>query len=89
MGFTGSADEADEASFYTESKAERQGCHSLPSPVHDLLPKARSSGKKGHPFRRVCGWVGEEEGVQVNRARIPYYANLLHRSFPGFRFSYD
>lgn len=46
VGFTGSVDEADEASFYTESKAERQGCRSLPSSVHDLLPKARSSGKK-------------------------------------------
>lgn len=46
MGFTGSADEADEASFYTELKAERQGCRSLPSSIHDLLPKASSSGKR-------------------------------------------
>lgn len=61
MGFTGSADEADEASFYTESKAERQGCHSLPSSVHDLLPKARSSGKKATP---LGGCVGGGRGAE-------------------------
>lgn len=35
------------------------------------------------------GMEGGEEGVQVNRARIPCYANLLHGSFPGFRFRPD
>lgn len=60
-----------------------------------LLRKAWSSGQRElsrfgrvgeseEGRRRVGGW----EGVQVNRARIPCYANLLHGSFPGFRLTY-